>query len=108
MAVTLEHDRLSVRASRERAGFEHAGIASQAHGAALFRDVPLLRQQIDDRMGRERVEFCRVGVLGPECGARELDDHALHAHTEAQRWHLALATKADGLHPAFDAAVAEA
>src|SRR2546428_49130 len=39
---------------------------------------------------------------------RELDDHALHAHAETERRHLALAAEAHGLHLALDAAVAEA
>src|SRR6266850_1028283 len=108
MAVPLEHDRLSVRATRERAGLEHAGIASEAHRAALVGDVALLRQQIDHGMRRERVELGRVRILGPEGRARELDDHALHAHAEAERRNFALAAEADGLHFALDAAVAEA
>src|SRR6185503_21344768 len=57
MPVPLEHDRLSVCATRERAGLENAGVASQAHRAALVGDVALLGQQVDHGMGCERVEL---------------------------------------------------
>src|ERR1700682_5129801 len=106
--VPLEHALLSVRAWGERAALEHAGIAPEAHGAALFRDVALLREQVDHRVWREGVELGRIRVVGSEGSARELDDHALHAHAEPERGHLALAAEADRLHLALDAAVAEA
>src|SRR5438067_9086465 len=58
-------------------------------------------------MRRERVELGRVRVVGPEGRARELDDHALHAHAEAKRRDLLPAAVAGGLDLAFDAAVSE-
>src|SRR5205823_13815677 len=60
------------------------------------------------RMRRERVELGRVGVIRTESRARELDDHALHAHAEAERRHTALAAEAGRLHFPLDAPVAEA
>ena len=59
-------------------------------------------------MRRERVELGRVGVIRTESRARELDDHALHAHAEAERRHTALAAEAGRLHFALDAPVSEA
>ena len=107
MPVALEHDRLSIRPARRRARLQHAGIAAQAHGAALLRDVTLLRKQVDDRMRRERVEFGRVGVLRPEGRARELDDHALHTHAESQRGHAPLPAETRRFDLPLDAAIAE-
>ena len=108
MPVALEHDRLSVGACGERAGLEDARIAPQAHRPSLVGDVALLGEQIDHGMRRERVEFGGVRVLRAERRARELDDHALHAHAEAQRGEAALATEAGRLHLALDPAVPEA
>src|SRR6266542_7120157 len=108
MPVPLEHDRLSVGATRERAGLQHAGVAAEAHRAALVGDVALLRKQIDNGVGCERVELGRVRAIGPERGARELDDHALHAHAEAEGWHPTLPAEADGLHLPLDTPVAKA
>src|SRR6266540_7513879 len=41
MPVTLEHDGLPVGARRQRARIEYAGVAAEAHRAALVRDVAL-------------------------------------------------------------------
>src|SRR5438309_4293043 len=108
MTMALEHDRWSVRASGDRPRFEHARVAPQAHRPALVADVTLLRQQVDHRMRRERIELSRVRVIRAEGRARELDDHALHPHAETERRHTPLAAKARGLDLALDAAVAEA
>src|SRR5512132_514368 len=59
-------------------------------------------------MWRERVELGRVRVLGPEGRPRQFNDHALHAHTEPERRHLALAAETNCLHLALDTPVAEA
>src|SRR5437879_5294669 len=108
MTMPLEHDRLSVRASGDRPGLEHAGIASETHRPALVADIALLRQEVDHRVRCECIEFRRVRVVRAEGRARELDDHALHPHAETERWHTALATKPCRLDLALDAAVAKA
>src|SRR5688500_11610657 len=106
--MALEDDRLCVRAVSDRAVLEHAGVRAEAHGAALVGDVALFWEEVDDRVRRERVELGRVRVVGPEGLPRELDDHALHAHAEPERGDPLLASEADRLHLALDAAVAEA
>src|SRR5919198_2293638 len=58
-------------------------------------------------MGGERVELGGVRVVRSQRGARELDDHALHAHAEAERGHAPLPAEARRLHLSLDAAVAE-
>src|SRR5205085_11105685 len=60
MPMTLENDRLCVRAGGERAIVEDARVTTQAHRSALLVDVSLLGQQVDDRMRRERIELRRV------------------------------------------------
>src|SRR5437879_11817362 len=107
MPSPLDHARLPLFARRQRTCLEHAGITPESHRPSLVRDIALLRQEIDHRMRSKGVELCRIRVVGPEGRARELDDHALHAHAETERRHLALAAEAHGLHLALDAAVTE-
>src|SRR2546428_7630092 len=59
-------------------------------------------------MRGERVELGRIDVIGAEGRARELDDHALHAHTEAEARDGVLAGIADGPDLALDSPVSEA
>src|SRR5213593_4392001 len=107
MTMALEHDRLSVGASGDRPRFEHAWIASEAHRPTLVADIALLRQEVDHRVRCEGVELGRVRVVRAERGARELDDHALHSHTETERGDAPLAAEARRLHLALDATVPE-
>src|SRR5712691_8592084 len=108
MTMPLEDDRLSVRASRDRAGLEDARVAPEPHRAALVADVALLRQEVDHRVRREGVELGRVRVVRAESGARELDDHALHSHAEAECGDAPFAPETRRLHFALDATVSEA
>src|SRR5207247_3444291 len=108
MTMPLEHDRLSVRAGRDRPGLEDARVAPEPHRAALVADVALLRQEVDHRVWREGVELGRVRVVRAEGGARELADHALHSHAKTERRDPPLAAGPGRLHPALAAAVPEA
>src|SRR5947209_603489 len=108
MTVALEHDRLSVRPSGERPGFEDARVAPEPHRSSLVTDVALLRQKVDHRMGREGVELRGVRVVRAEGGTRKLDDHTLHAHAEPECGNAALAAEAGRLDLPLDAAVAKA
>ena len=58
-------------------------------------------------MGRESIELGRVGVVGPERGPRELDDHALHPHAEAERRDAPLSAETRRFHLSFDPAIPE-
>src|SRR5438105_15622642 len=106
--VALEHDRLAVRAARQRSCLEDAGIAPDAHRAAFVGDVALLREEIDHGVRRERVELRRVGVVRPERGTSELYDHALHAHAQAERGNTPLPAHSGRPHLALDPAVTDA
>src|SRR6267378_5698748 len=57
MTMALEHDRLSVRTGGDRPRLEDTGVAPEAHRPALVADVALLRQEVDHRVRRERVEL---------------------------------------------------
>src|SRR2546428_6782240 len=59
-------------------------------------------------MRGERVELGRIDVIGAEGRARELDDHALHTHTEAEARDGVLAGIADVPDLALDSPVSEA
>ena len=59
-------------------------------------------------MWRGGVELAGVGVLKAADIARELDAGGLHAEANAEVWHMLLASVADGVEHAFNAALAEA
>ena len=67
----------------------------------------LLVHQVDDVVGRVKIHLHRVGVLKAEDVACELDDHALHAQTDAECGHIVLTAPLQGHELAFDAALSE-
>src|SRR5205823_5743616 len=68
----------------------------------------LLVHEVDDGMGRMRVELARV-CAGQAAGvASELDDRAVETEAQAEERHAVLPGKAGGGDLAFDAAEAEA
>ena len=68
----------------------------------------LLGHQVDDRVGRARVELRRVRAAQSGHVARELDHRHLHPQADAEERHALFARVADGVHLALDAAAAEA
>ena len=119
MPVTLGNLGHAVGLGRLGAGLYHAGIGTQAHGAALVaRRIPALDllgaevepfpHEVDDRMGRGQVEFLGVGPGEPEDVAGVFDDGALHAQANAEKGHAVFPGVADGRDLALDAAGAEA
>ena len=69
---------------------------------------PLVRHEVDDRVGREHVELGGVHVVRAGHGAGEVDHRALQAQAEAQVRHAALPRVPGGEDLALDPAVAEA
>src|SRR5205823_9818643 len=75
MTVPLVDDGLaSVQLECPRPRDEVTRLRTEAHGAAEITHVPLLREQVDDRMRRVGVELARVRVLQAALVASELDD----------------------------------
>src|SRR5439155_6172232 len=107
VAMALVDDLLTVRLGRLRAGREAGRVEAQAHRAALLLHLALVGHEVDDRMLREQVELGRVGPLGTEDVAGELDDPALEAEAEAEIGQLLFAGVARGEDLALDPAVAE-
>src|SRR5439155_21258210 len=98
----------AVRFARLRARAQAANVFAQAHGAALVDDAALLVEERDYGVRGLGVELCRVGIVGIEVGAGELDRHDVQAEAEAQVGNVVESGVTGGLHLALDAALAEA
>ena len=88
-------------------GLDAAGIGAQAHRAAQVGDRLLVLHQVDDVMGGGSVHLGAVGVGQTEDVAGKLDDHALHAQTDAEGGHTMLTAPPEGDKLALDAALAK-
>src|SRR5918998_4471124 len=108
MAVALVDDGLAVELTRAGAGVDLHRVGAEAHRPAEVGDLLLLRQEIDDRMRRLRIELRRVGALQADDVAAELHHRDLHAQTYAQERDPPLARDARGTDLALDPAPAEA
>ena len=87
---------------------QDAGVFAQAHGAALFRDVHLVRHQVDDRVPGGLGKFRGGRVVIAQYMPRELNDRHLHAQADAEVGDVVLPGIAAGADHALDAPVAEA
>src|SRR5450759_3070463 len=85
-----------------------ASPASQPHGAAQLVDTLEFAEFEDDAVRRARVELGGIGGFHPAHIAGEFDHQGLHAETDPEVRHLALAGELDGVEHAIDAAFAEA
>ena len=85
----------AVRVGRHAARQERAREGAEAHRRPLVPEVPLLGEQVDDRMGRVAVELGGVGAREPGHVARELDDRQLHAEADPEEGDHVLARVAD-------------
>jgi hypothetical protein len=108
MPVALVDDESAIQARGVRAHRQLASLASQAHRAALGRDLLLLIQQRDDRVRGPRIEFGGMGFLQFEHVAGELNSSRLHAQAKTQVRHILFARITGGLDFPFDAALAKA
>ena len=106
--MPLVHDLLAVGALDERAGVQLGGICAEAHRAAEIDHLTLLVHEVDDGMGRVRVELARVGAGQAADVARELDDRAVEAETQAEERQAVFPGEAGGSDLAFDAPEPEA
>ena len=59
-------------------------IGAQSHRTAHLCDGLLLLHHVDDIMGRLSIHLTTVGILIAQHVAGELDDHHLHAQTDAE------------------------
>ena len=108
VAVALADLLLGIGGRGVCARLEHAGIGAQPHGAAHVGNAALVGHQVDDGVGRVRIELGAVGPVGGEHMAGEFDTHDLHAQAEAKIRDVVLAGIAGGDNLALDAAIAEA
>src|SRR5262245_24916151 len=108
MAMALRGLAAVVDLPRQRSLGEHAGVAAEAHRAALLREPALRCHEVDDGMGRLRVDLRRVGPLEAADVPRVLDDRHLHAEADAEERDLVLARVAHGRDLALGAARPEA
>ncbi len=90
------------------AWLQHAGIQSQAHGAAHVGDGALLGHQVDDRVGRSCGRTRSSWHLSsPSTSRANSTHHQLHAQAQPQVGDLLLAGIAGRLDLAFDAAASQ-
>ena len=108
MAVALVDDGLVVDLAGAGAVVELDRVGAEAHRAAEVRDLLLLGQQVDHRVGRLEVALGRVRALHAGDVARELGDRDVHPEADAEVRDRLLARDLRGLDLALDAASAEA
>ncbi len=91
----------------EGALLDAAGVAAQAHRAALHRDLLLLFHQVDHGVGGALVELAAVGAIEAEHVAGELHDGHLHTKADSEVRDPVLPGVADGGDLSLAAAFAE-
>ncbi len=106
--VSLVDDLFAVDLAGDAAGQELGRVRAEPHRAAHVDDRLLLVHQVDDRMGRGRVELGAVRVLEQAHVAGELDHRAVQTETQPEERDPVLACVAGRLDLARDAAHAEA
>ena len=83
-------------------------IGSQTHGTAHLRDGFLFLHDINHVMRRLVVHFRTVGIFVTQYVAGKLNDHHLHAQTDAERWDIVRTGVFRSNDLAFDATLTEA
>ena len=84
VTVALVDDGLSVQLARRRPGVELDRVRAEAHRPPEVRDLLLLGQQVDHRIGRLDVELGRVGALHVRHVAGELGHRDLHPEADPE------------------------
>src|SRR5436190_5764180 len=108
VAVPFVDDRLTVGLRGSRSGDEMARLRPEPHRGPHVRHVLLLREEVDHRVRRRRIELRGVRALQPTHVASELHDGALEAEADAEERHPLFPRVADRLDLALDAPDAEA
>ena len=90
---------------RLRSGRQHARVGAQPHGAALFRDLLLLRHQVDHRVRRGGGKLGTHRPRQPGYMARKFHHGALHAQADAEKGNPLFPRIPDGLDLALNATV---
>ena len=91
VTVTLFDVGLAIRLCYLGAFFQHTVIFTQAHGSAHIGNTLLTLHQVDDIVRRIDVHLGRVGIFIAEHVTSILDDHTLHAQTDAKGGNVVLA-----------------
>ena len=107
VAVALVNELLAVFAICLGADIQNTGILPQPHGAAPLVHIPLVRHQIDDVVGRRRVDFGRMRIRIPQHVAGKFHHRDLHTQANAQVRDPVFTGVAGGGDLAVDAAAAE-
>src|ERR1700735_2893231 len=108
MAMPLRNARLAIQRRRQRARLQYGRIGTEAHRAALVRDVLLRVHYMDDGIGTVGRVLRSVRALEPEQVARRLDHHHVQPVADSENRHAILARIADRANHALRAALAEA
>jgi hypothetical protein len=108
VAVALVDDGIAVRRTRARALGEVDGLRPEPHRPAEILDLLLLRQKVDDRIGRLGIHLRRVRAGQPGHVPRKLGDRDVHAEADPEVGNPELARDAARRDLAFPAARAEA
>src|SRR5690606_35824594 len=87
--------------------FQLAGISSQSHGPALFRNAFLFLHKVDDGMFGIRIKLRGTGLPQFQYVTRKFDDGTLHSQANAKKRNLLFPHIADGLDLSFHAAFAK-
>ncbi len=98
---------IAVGECRACSGHEFRWLRAEPHCAPFVGDVLLLVEQADHRMRRVAAEFGGVRALQTKDIAAVFDHSALHAQTDAKERDIPLASVADRIDLALDAAFAE-
>ena len=88
MTVTFRRHIGSIERRAPALRCEPAWAGPEPHRAALVGDVPLIGQEVDDRVFRRRIEFGAVGILPAEDIACIFDYRTLHAEADAEEGNL--------------------
>ena len=108
VAVSLHDLAFGVGLLGQGARLRAAGVAAEAHGAALVRYGLLLGHDMHDGIRRLGHQLGGIGVVDAQHAAGPVDDHHLESEAEAEVGHLVLAGVAHGVNHPLDAAGAEA
>ena len=108
VAVALVNMLPAIGRRRPAALHQLTGPAAKAHGAALVRDIHLIRHQVDDRIGGPGVQLAGVSPRKARHIPGKPHHCHLHPQADAQEGHLVLPGVPDGADLALHAPAAKA
>src|SRR5690606_1622748 len=92
----------------QRPWYQLARIKPQAHGSAQILNILLLRQKIDNRMRRSRVDLRAVRAFEARKRTRGFNDGYLHAQANSEERDLLFTSITNRRNLALDSPIAEA